>query len=56
MMEGKKVDMETNDSSRSRYVTNPNNALLWGKSLKITIDLHLFWFPTPQKSGEFMLI
>ena len=49
LMEGKKVGMETNDSSRSHYVTNPNNAQFFRKSLKITIDLHLFWFPTPRK-------
>ena len=29
-----------NRMNRGHYITNPNNALLWGKSLKITIHLH----------------
>ena len=35
--------------NRGHYITNPHNALLWGKSLKITIDLHQV---DPQKMGS----
>ena len=38
---------------RGQYITNPNNALLEGKSLKITIDLCCL---IPPKIGSFMKI
>ncbi len=35
----------SNKGLGSLYIANPNNASLWGKSLKITIDLHQVWSP-----------
>ena len=46
-------------NSWGHYITNPNNALLPGKSLKITIDLHCLIPPkmdnimTPEIAGGF---
>ena len=38
---------------RGHYIPNPNNALLYGKSLKITIHLYLFF--DPPKIGNLMI-